>query len=55
MDRGDWNPRYAERDLIWTDRPNRFLVAEASELLQGRALDLACGEERNTVWLARQG
>lgn len=55
MDREEWNRRYAGRELLWTATPNRFLVAETAELTPGRALDLACGEGRNAVWLAEQG
>jgi len=55
VDREDWNSRYQGDSLLWTDRPNRFLVAETSGLEPGRALDLACGEGRNAVWLAAQG
>lgn len=55
MDREDWNHRYAGRELLWTATPNRFLVAETAGLEPGRALDLACGEGRNAVWLAEQG
>ena len=55
MDRGDWNERYSGSELLWTATPNRFLVAEASGLEPGRALDLACGEGRNAVWLAERG
>jgi len=53
--RDAWNRRYAGTELVWTAQPNRFLVAEAEELPPGRALDLACGEGRNAVWLARRG
>jgi SAM-dependent methyltransferase len=53
--REDWDARYAGRELVWTAEPNRFLVAETSELPPGRALDLACGEGRNAVWLAERG
>ncbi len=53
--REEWNRRYAGKELVWTARPNRFLVAEAADLRPGRALDLACGEGRNAVWLAEQG
>jgi SAM-dependent methyltransferase len=35
-------------------KPNRFLVEEAVSP-PGRALDLACGEGRNAVWLAQRG
>jgi SAM-dependent methyltransferase len=55
VDREAWNRRYAGSELLWTAQPNRFLVAEAAELPPGRALDLACGEGRNAVWLAEQG
>lgn len=55
MQREDWNRRYAEADLLWSAEPNRFLVAEVSDLPPGRALDLACGEGRNAVWLAQLG
>jgi SAM-dependent methyltransferase len=51
----EWNRRYAGRELLWTAQPNRFLVAEVADLAPGRALDLACGEGRNAVWLAEQG
>ena len=55
VDREEWNRRYAGTELLWTARPNRFLVGEADDLPPGRALDLACGEGRNAVWLAEQG
>jgi len=53
--RADWDRRYAESGLLWSAQPNRFLVSEVSDLPPGRALDLACGEGRNAVWLARHG
>ena len=55
MDSEGWDRRYAERELVWTSAPNRFLVAEAATLPPGRALDVACGEGRNAVWLAERG
>jgi SAM-dependent methyltransferase len=51
----EWNRRYAGSELLWTAKPNRFLVAETTSLAPARALDLACGEGRNAVWLAEQG
>ena len=51
----EWNRRYAGSELLWTAKPNRFLVAETRSLTPARALDLACGEGRNAVWLAEQG
>jgi SAM-dependent methyltransferase len=53
--REDWDRRYAETDLLWSPEPNRFLVAEVRDLPPGRALDLACGEGRNALWLAELG
>lgn len=55
MNSEQWDRRYAGSELLWTAQPNRFLVAEVLGLRPGRALDLACGEGRNTVWLAEQG
>ncbi|HEU0335248.1 MAG TPA: class I SAM-dependent methyltransferase [Gaiellaceae bacterium] len=50
-----WNERYGGAELLWSSTPNRFLVAETEGLAPGRALDLACGEGRNAVWLAERG
>lgn len=55
MDSRAWDLRYADSEFVWTVRPNRFLVEEAAGLPPGRALDLACGEGRNAVWLAQRG
>jgi SAM-dependent methyltransferase len=55
MDHLGWDERYAVDELVWTAEPNRFLVAEVEGLARGRALDLACGEGRNAVWLAEHG
>ena len=55
MLREEWDRKYAASDLLWSAEPNRVLVAEVADLRPGRALDLACGEGRNTVWLASLG
>lgn len=55
MQREDWDRRYAEVESLWSARPNRVLVAEVEELTPGRALDLACGEGRNAIWLVERG
>lgn len=55
MDRESWNERYGTDELVWHAEPNRFLVEAVEGLTPGRALDLACGEGRNAVWLASQG
>lgn len=53
--REDWNARYAASELLWTAEPNRRFASEVEDLEPGRALDLACGEGRNAVWLAERG
>lgn len=56
MSRKDrWNERYATRDLVWSAGPNRLLAEELDGVAPGRALDAACGEGRNALWLAEQG
>ncbi len=55
MDADAWNARYDTAELIWKGEPNQFLAPEVVDLAPGRALDLACGEGRNAVWLASQG
>lgn len=55
MRAGEWDARYEAVELLWTAEPNTFLVEEASALPPGSALDLACGEGRNAVWLAERG
>jgi ubiquinone/menaquinone biosynthesis C-methylase UbiE len=53
--REDWNARYAQKELVWSAEPNRLFATEVATLPPARALDLACGEGRNAVWLAEQG
>jgi len=55
MDADAWNARYDSDELVWGGEPNLFLPPEVASLTPGRALDLACGEGRNAVWLASQG
>ena len=55
MDRHHWDDRYAGDDLVWSSTPNEFLAREVQGLPPGRAVDLACGEGRNAIWLAEQG
>ncbi|MBA3432779.1 MAG: methyltransferase domain-containing protein [Actinobacteria bacterium] len=55
MQREDWNRKYAQNEQLWSAHPNRTLVAEVEDLEPGRALDLACGDGRHSVWLAERG
>jgi SAM-dependent methyltransferase len=51
----DWDARYRAQELVWGVAPNRWVAQELSDLAPGRALDVACGEGRNALWLAARG
>ncbi len=55
MDARAWDARYADSELVWSLEANQFVAAECGDLTPGRALDLAAGEGRNAIWLARRG
>jgi SAM-dependent methyltransferase len=55
VDADAWDERYRAAELVWSAEPNRFVAEEVADLRPGRALDLACGEGRNAIWLAAQG
>jgi 2-polyprenyl-3-methyl-5-hydroxy-6-metoxy-1,4-benzoquinol methylase len=50
-----WDERYSGEGKIWSGDPNPQLVAEASGLEPGTALDVGSGEGGDAIWLARQG
>jgi 2-polyprenyl-3-methyl-5-hydroxy-6-metoxy-1,4-benzoquinol methylase len=50
-----WDERYSGEKKVWSGRPNAQLVALASGLTTGTALDVGCGEGGDVIWLARQG
>jgi SAM-dependent methyltransferase len=55
MNRIAWNQRYAGDATPAQADPHLRLETEVSSLRPGRALDLACGNGRNAVWLATRG
>jgi SAM-dependent methyltransferase len=55
VDAKAWDARYAGTELMWSVEPNQFVARECLDLPPGRAVDLACGEGRNAIWLARRG
>ena len=54
MDAKAWDARYSS-GRVWSTEPNRWVVHELSGAATGRAIDVACGEGRNAIWLAEQG
>jgi 2-polyprenyl-3-methyl-5-hydroxy-6-metoxy-1,4-benzoquinol methylase len=53
---GRWNERFGASAYIFGKAPNAFLASKKSLLKPGqRALCVADGEGRNSVWLAEQG
>lgn len=54
-DREFWEDRYRSAPQVWSGRPNPQLVDEIAGLVPGRALDVACGEGGDALWLAGRG
>ena len=55
MDVKFWQARYQESQKTWSGAPNPQLVAEASGLGPGKAIDAGCGEGADAIWLAGRG
>lgn len=51
----DWDEKFGASEFLFTARPNQTVVDETTGLKPGTALDVACGQGRNAVWLAEQG
>lgn len=55
MNHLDWDARYSAEPALWGAEPNQFVRARLAALDPGVAVDLACGNGRNAVWLAGRG
>lgn len=50
-----WEERYGGHSAVHGKHPNPHLVAEAGDLVPGKALDAGCGEGAEARWLASHG
>jgi SAM-dependent methyltransferase len=50
-----WDERYRSKPEIWSGNANAVLVAEATDLRPGTALDAGAGEGGDAFWLAARG
>jgi SAM-dependent methyltransferase len=56
FDRNKWNKKYKEKPALLEERPPSPMVKQYfQEAVGQQALDLACGNGRNTLFLAQQG
>ncbi|MBA2560752.1 MAG: NAD(P)/FAD-dependent oxidoreductase, partial [Propionibacteriales bacterium] len=54
FEQSDWDERYRSTPAVWSGDPNPQLVAEATELPAGSALDIGSGEGADAIWLAER-
>lgn len=54
-DRTAWDKTYNRKDYVFGKEPELFLVKHVDKLPKGRALDIAMGEGRHAVYLAKKG
>jgi hypothetical protein len=50
-----WNERFSSDNYLFGEKPNQYLADKTPLLHKGKALSIADGEGRNSVWLASQG
>jgi SAM-dependent methyltransferase len=55
MDAADWDACHGRNEIVWGEPPNAVVVEHVAMLPPARALDLACGAGRDTLWLATRG
>lgn len=50
-----WEERYGSGERVWSGKPNPRLVAAATDLPPGTALDVGSGEGADSIWLGSRG
>ncbi len=55
LDAQHWNDYFAAKNPAFNPHPNAFLIEMVKGRPPGKALDVAMGEGRNSLWLAQQG
>ena len=51
-----WEARFSVGEYLFGEHPNAYLASKAGQFVKGsRALSIADGEGRNSIWLAEQG
>jgi SAM-dependent methyltransferase len=55
VDSNYWDDKYSTEDYVYTKLENRFVVEYCQDLEGTTAIDLAGGEGRNSVYLAKRG
>ena len=55
MSTKSWDKKYSTDEYIYTKTANRFVIEYCEKLTGKKAIDLAGGEGRNSIWLAKQG
>jgi thioredoxin reductase/protein-L-isoaspartate O-methyltransferase len=55
MSRDYWEERYGSGKRVWSGKPSPHVVATATDLAPGTALDVGSGEGADSIWLAAHG
>lgn len=55
FDAAFWDAMYRNHHAPWDGEPNPFLAEDLADLAPGTALDVACGEGADAIWLAKRG
>ncbi len=55
MDTGFWNEPYGTSERLWSGNPHSQPPEIVASMQPGSALDIACGEGADALWLAEQG